>query len=202
MAKEAEEFPVILSGNCNTALGVLSGLNDGSGVVWFDCHGDFNTPETTIGGYLDGRALSMVAGHCWKQLTASIDGFKPVAEENIILIGGRDFDPLEIQNLSVSGITLIPVVMIHEKKFESENLFKPMQSIYLHIDLDVIDPEYVRVNSYSAPGGLFPEDLYAMITRIKSQYQISGLAFTAYDPAFDNDKKVPEIVKNILRIIL
>src|SRR3954469_1333315 len=146
-AVEDGEFPIVLTGNCNAAsVGTLSGLNNDSGVIWFDCHGDYNTPETTIGGFLDGMALSMVAGHCWKQLTASIEGFKPVAEKDITLIGARDFDPLEIQHLSASGITLVSVAMVHEKKYESADAFKPMKSIYLHIDLDVIDPEYVRVN--------------------------------------------------------
>src|SRR4051812_22330677 len=51
-AKEKGELPVVLAGNCNTAIGTLGGLEGDHGVVWFDCHGDFNTPETTVGGFL------------------------------------------------------------------------------------------------------------------------------------------------------
>ena len=47
-------FPLVLSGNCNGSLGTLAGIgsNDQTGIIWFDGHGDFNTPETTESGFL------------------------------------------------------------------------------------------------------------------------------------------------------
>src|SRR5688500_16017886 len=65
-SKEHKEFPMVFAGNCNAAaLGILSGLRDEEGIFWFDAHGDFNTPETSSSGFLDGMALSMVTGSCW-----------------------------------------------------------------------------------------------------------------------------------------
>jgi arginase len=53
-AIEAGQFPLVLAGGCDASKGILSGFDHGHcGVVWFDPHGDFNTPETTISGYLD-----------------------------------------------------------------------------------------------------------------------------------------------------
>ena len=50
----ANQFPLVLAGGCDVSKGILSGFDHGQcGVVWFDAHGDFNTPETTISGYLD-----------------------------------------------------------------------------------------------------------------------------------------------------
>src|SRR4051812_11862552 len=62
-------FPLVLSGNCNAAVGVIAGLAGASsqeevGLVWFDGHADFNTPETTTSGFLDGMGLSMAVAHC------------------------------------------------------------------------------------------------------------------------------------------
>ena len=63
-------FPMVLSGNCNSCLGTIAGINsDQLGVVWFDAHGEFNTPETTRSGFLDGMPLAMATGRCWKRIT-------------------------------------------------------------------------------------------------------------------------------------
>jgi arginase len=202
-AKEKNEFPIILSGNCNTAIGTLSGLRDDSGVIWLDCHGDYNTPETTIGGYLDGMALAMLTGACWTQLTASVRGFKPVPEAKIILIGGRDLDPFEKKRLDESNVTLIPAdELLQEKTIETAEGFPSMNSIYLHIDLDVLDPAFVRINSYSTPGGLLPKELYKTIFTIKKNYTISAVAFTSYDPSYDPDRKVKTVVNEVVNIII
>jgi arginase len=201
-AKTQGEFPVVFSGNCNTAVGTLGGLHNGCGVIWFDCHGDFNTPETTLGGFLDGMALSMVTGHCWKQLTGSVPGFVPVPEENIVLIGARDFDPQEMHVLSASRVMLLTSAMIRQGKNALDEMLPGLQSVYLHIDLDVIDPEYVKVNGYSTPGGLMPEDLYNVVEQVMKKFTISALAFTAYDPSFDPEHKIHQVVTRIIDIVL
>ena len=70
-------FPLILSGNCITSVGTIAGVGAPElGVVWLDAHGDFNTPDTTIGGFLDGMALAIVTGRCWQPLAATVPGFQ------------------------------------------------------------------------------------------------------------------------------
>jgi arginase len=202
-AKAKGEFPIVFTGNCNAAaIGTLSGLQENSGVIWFDCHGDFNTPETTIGGFLDGMAIAMVAGQCWTQLTASVPGYKPVSEDKIILAGARDFDPLELQRLSSSAITVITPEMFRLDEEALNEKFIPMESVYLHIDLDVIDPQYLRANLYSTAGGISPEQLVKMVTLIKSKYRIAALGVTAYDPSLDPDGRVIAIVSAVLKVLI
>jgi arginase len=71
-AVEAGEFPLVLSGNCNTSVGTLSGVGtEGLGVIWFDAHADFNTPETTTTGFTDGTGLAIAVGHCWVTMAES-----------------------------------------------------------------------------------------------------------------------------------
>jgi arginase len=83
----------VLSGNCNSALGTLAGLNERNcGMIWFDAHGDFNTPKTTESTFLDGMGMAIAAGHCWKKLATTIPWFSPLLDSNIIHVGGRDFD--------------------------------------------------------------------------------------------------------------
>ena len=76
----AERFPLVLAGNCNAAVGVVAGLGPGAAVLWCDAHADFNTPETTTGGFLDGMGLATVTGRCWTSMAARVPGFVPVAK--------------------------------------------------------------------------------------------------------------------------
>ena len=90
-AVNSDRFPLVLSGNCGSALGAIAGLNEENlGVVWFDGHGDFNTPETTTSGFLDGMCLATAVGLCWKALARSIPGFKQISGTNVIHCGSRD----------------------------------------------------------------------------------------------------------------
>ena len=74
-------------------------------VLWFDAHGDFNTPETTTSGFLDGMALAAVTGRCWTGLTRAIPGFTPVPESNVTAIGVRDLDEGEAMASQTCGLT-------------------------------------------------------------------------------------------------
>ncbi len=94
-ARTARRFPVVLSGNCLAAVGVIAGLGPGTGVIWIDAHGDFNTPQTTTSGFLDGMTLATATGQCWGELAHSIEGFEPVPENAVVLLGARDLDPGE-----------------------------------------------------------------------------------------------------------
>jgi arginase len=202
-AKQQGEFPIVFTGNCNAAaLGVLSGLQEDLGVIWFDCHGDFNTPETTIGGYFDGMSLSIVAGQCWTQLAESIPGYAPVTEDKIILAGARDVDALEGHRLAASAVRLITPATLSQPESAFDDFRLPVGKIYLHLDLDVLDPAYAQVNEYSTAGGLTPEALYHAIDSIRHRYTIAGVGITAYDPSLDLHKRVPDVVVEVIKRIV
>ena len=102
-------FPVVLSGSCFAAVGVVAGLDEvAPGVVWFDAHGDFNCPETTISGYFDGMGLAILTGGAWQGLLATVPGAKPVPESAVILTGARSLDPPEKPRLEASAVTWLP----------------------------------------------------------------------------------------------
>ncbi len=155
-AREANRFPLVLAGNCNTALGTVAGLDhiDRTGVVWFDAHGDFNTPETTVTGSLDGMALAMLTGRCWTGLSHRVPGFSSAREDASCLVGARDLDALESLALDQSRVWRVPA------QDASGRLPAVLREIaaratgaYLHVDLDVLDPGEGRVNRYASPGG-------------------------------------------------
>jgi arginase len=105
-AREAGHFPIVLAGNCNTAVGTIAGLGAGVGVAWFDAHGDFNTPDTTTSGFLDGQ-LSLFSPAAVGNSSVSISGFQPIADETVCLIGARDVDLLEGRLIAESNVDVI-----------------------------------------------------------------------------------------------
>jgi arginase len=141
-ARVAGRFPLVLSGNCNSAVGTLSGLTPARrAIFWFDAHGDCNTPETTTTGFLDGTGLATSLGMCWRQLAASVSGFQPVAPETTFLLGARDFDPPEAALLERSPISLVPVAQIPDRLrgvLATAALDDTLG--YLHIDLECLGP--------------------------------------------------------------
>jgi arginase len=187
-AREADLLPIVLAGNCNTAVGTLAGLGPGVGVAWFDAHGDFNTPETTTSGFLDGTAVAIITGRCWKQLTATIPGFQPVADERVCLVGARDIDPLEGRLLAESNVDVIAPNNIRSALPRTLNsIGRHVERMYVHLDLDVLDADVAHANKFAVSGGLTIEDIEYALSQIAQTFRIAGVTLSAYDPAGDTD---------------
>jgi arginase len=202
-------FPLVLSGNCNSCLGTIAGLNSAKlGVVWFDAHGEFNTPETTRSGFLDGMPLAMATGRCWKAILETIPGFVPVKESNVILIGARDLDREEEKQLQQSGVNVIG-----SEGVTRDNLLKQIEAalkmlqdrvtgIYLHIDMDALAIEEGAANHFGVFGGLKPELIETAITMVKRYLKIQAGTVASFDPTFDSNGKFLAAGIRCIRLIV
>jgi arginase len=186
-ARDSQRLPIILAGNCSTAVGTVAGLGARStGVAWFDAHGDFNTPETTSSGFLDGTAVSILTGRCWTQLAATIPEFAPIADERVCLIGTRDLDSLERALLDESGVEVVePKNLRSALPVALKSIREHVDTIYVHLDLDVLDSGVARANSYALSDGLTLEDTEYALTEIARVFRIGAVTLSAYDPAGD-----------------
>jgi arginase len=185
--QESGGFPIILAGNCSTAVGTIAGLGARStGVVWFDAHGDFNTPETTSSGFLDGTAVAIMTGRCWTQLAATIPDFTPVADARVCLVGTRDVDSLEGALLDASAVEVVePKHLRTALPRTLKSIREHVDTIYVHLDLDVLDSGVAAANSYAISGGLTLEDVEYALLEIARVFRIAALTLSAYDPAAD-----------------
>ena len=104
-------FPLVVAGNCNVTLGVRAGLQRGgrqeAALLWLDAHGDFNTPDTTESGYLDGMPLAMLCGRAHRDAVEQQLVMAPLAEAAVLHAGGRDFDRRERDSLLASAVRVI-----------------------------------------------------------------------------------------------
>jgi len=201
-AVRANAMPLILSGNCNSSLGTVAGLRQAApgepvGVLWFDGHGDCNTPETFTGDFLDAMGLSTLTGRCWQALAATVPGFTPVADEEVILVGGHGMDEGARSVLEDSRIANVTPATIRARG--SRRALEPalaefgnrgISRLYVHFDVDVLDSAYAPGNGFAPTGGLLPEEILDTLAAVAGEFTIAAAAVASYDPSFDQEDRV------------
>lgn len=200
------DVALVFSGNCHACLGSLSGIGARMTIIWFDAHGDLNTPDTTESGYFDGMALATALGWGWTAMTRQIPGFAAANESDAVLAGGRDLDVAERQLLEQSRVTHhapAPLAERVSKDFERalHAASRPRRA-YVHLDLDVIDPSLMRANRFNAPGGVTVGWLEAALRTVRQYHDIAAVGVTAYDPSFTAPSTAAPIVNRLLRALL
>ena len=192
-------LPVGLLANCSSLLGMLSGLQHSDsggrplrvGMVFIDAHADFNTPETTLSGMLGGMPVAIAAGLGLTRMRLKT-GLEPaLPARHIVEAGVRDTDPLEQDLLDRSEIQQLSVEDIRRR---SENLHRRMQRlsettdvIYIHVDMDVLDPREVPGHPLTVAGGPSSEELAAALIEM-FKYEKAAAFGIASTPFGERDK--------------
>jgi arginase len=143
--------PLVLAGDCLTAVGILAGVQRQRGnlsIIWLDAHGDFNTPEISVSGYLAGMSLAAATGRV-PQLGEPL-GLRAVPDDRCLLIGARDLDPAEADALAASRVTRVAADPDELRAALQEQ--SPMD-VYLHIDVDIVDGSDLAGLRFPAPDG-------------------------------------------------
>lgn len=174
---------VSMAGDCCAAIGVAAGL-ERAGIdpvlVWFDAHGDFNTRETTPSGFLGGMPLAMIAGLGDLSIPGAL-GSRPLPADRIILTDARDLDPGERRLLQESAVHHLPSI---EGVVGALPADRP---IWVHLDVDVIDPREAPAMKYATPGGPSLAALSAVLGRIEQTGRLVAASLSAWDVDRDTD---------------
>jgi arginase len=193
-ARAADFFPLVVGGDCLTSLGTLAGLLDpaATGIAWFDAHGDFNTPEISPSGYLGGMPLACAVGRGLDDLRLRSKLPAPVAERNVALIGARDLDPLEERALAASSVMLVRAADLEGDTTTMDRALHDLGAlpqVYLHVDIDVLDPVEAPGVDFPAASGLQVAQLQDAVRKVAGLGNLHALALTAVNPEKDVDRR-------------
>ncbi|MEP6692479.1 MAG: arginase family protein, partial [Gemmatimonadaceae bacterium] len=201
-------FPIVLAGNCGTSLGTVAGLGDEPvAVIWLDAHGDFNTTDSTTSGFLDGMALATLTGRAWTGMAAGVAGHRAVAERRVALVGGRALDDAETAMLEHSQIALVRAERLLRLGAAAalvpvlDRIREHAGRVYLHIDLDVLDPREAHVNSFAEGGGVPLAMVREVIAVVAQRFEIVAAAMTAFDPQCDDDGRATAAALELLSAV-
>lgn len=200
-------LPIVLSGSCNSCLGVLAGFDHTAcGAVWLDAHADFNTPESTTSGFLPGMSAAIAVGHCYRSYWAQIGDNTPLAEEAIAMFGIRDLSPpAERERLERSAVQVVEWCDGQPKRDVLpvlDELGRRVREIYLHVDLDAFAPEIAPgVADQPAHGGLSAEQAEMIIAATSDRFQIRAVTIATYTPEADQNLSTLQLALSILDLL-
>jgi arginase len=186
-----------LEANCNDLLGMLSGLKYDSngntrrvGLVFYDSHGDFNVPETTLSGMLGGMPVAVAAGHALHNLRQTTGLSEPLPMSDIMWGGVRDLDPLEADRFREYEVRQVSVRDIREISDNFRKQFAALADgvdvVYVHVDMDVLEPDEVPGHGLTVPDGPSSKALAAAIGVMFENPKTVALGI-ASTPSFNRD---------------
>jgi arginase len=181
-ALAAGDTPVLLAADCSVSATTLPAAlrnRPEARILWLDAHGDYNTPETSGSGYLGGMCLAAATGEWDAGLGETVPA------ERVVLAGIRDLDPGERELLERSAATVIGASTV-ETLVAAKNALDGAP-IFVHLDLDVIDPEHFPA-AVPAPGGLHPDKLYDLMDSVLEDSELLGLEVTNFAVPDDEEE--------------
>jgi arginase len=188
---------ITIGGDCGTELASVSHVTDQGDValLWFDAHGDLNTPESSPSSVFNGMVLRTLLGDG----TPGLIPARPVKPSDVVLIGTRELDPPEEEYLAESGIPLLEAGTVTAAQLLAAVRKTGSTRVYIHVDLDVLDPAEFEGLDSPVPFGLSAATLVELIRAVKSEFELVGAGITEFAPTSPEHASVD--LPTILRII-
>ena len=203
-------FTVGLFATCPSMPGMVAGLQHSGptreplriAMLWLDAHPDFNTPETTRSGSLGGMPVAVATGRALQvmRLDAKLD--PPLPDRHIVMGGVRLTDPLEQHLLDTSQIEQLTVEDLQKQTpavwAQLDRLNRITDKIYVHIDMDVLDPREVMAHGNKVPGGPSSEELARLFEAIFTRYpKASAIGFATIPPTDEGGLSIAAVNRMI-----
>ncbi|MBI1270355.1 arginase [bacterium] len=210
-AMDADTIPITIGGDHSLAIGSIAGVSnyyrkrsEEFGLVWFDAHGDINTPDTSSSGNVHGMPLAVSLGHGDKRLTELL-GYTPKVKPNrSVLIGIRDLDQPERDIINQSGITPFTIRDIDHLGLGRVTdlalgaMGHDVSGLHLSFDIDVIDPDTAPGVSTAARGGLNYRESHLALTLLAESQMLRSIDIVELNPAFDIRNKTAELAVELV----
>jgi arginase len=204
-------LPVSVGGDHSLAMGSVAGVarhyrerEQRLGLLWFDAHGDMNTPASTDSGNVHGMALAHLLGLGDDRL-ASVGGFRgKVLPDNVSLIGVRDLDDREKKLVAESGVNVFTMKDIDRRGASSvieqavEIAARGTAGIHVSLDIDVVDPSLAAGVGTPKKGGLTYREAHLCMEMVADSKQLTSFDLVEVNPILDTRNATAELGTELL----
>jgi arginase len=214
-ALAAGVFPLVMGGDHSIAVGTLAGVgnfnrqnNTEFGVVWIDAHGDFNTRQTTPSGNIHGMSLAASAGLGDPGLTQLAGEKRKVDPRNIVIIGLRDVDPGEKQNLKEAGVKCFTMAdvdqlgMAEVARLALAHLPAHLPTLHVSFDVDSLDPQVAPGVGTPVQGGLTYRELHLLMEILAADGRVASAEVVEVNPILDVRNQTASVAVEMLSSLL
>ena len=214
-ALAAGRTPVVLGGDHSIAMGTIAGLSrfhrerqQKIGLIWFDAHGDMNTPETSPSGNIHGMPLAAALG-IGEPTLVNLAGAAPMVEgSRAAVVGLRDVDPAERETIKQSAIGAFTMRDIDERGMRAvmEEAIKRATSgtagIHVSFDLDGMDPDYAPGVGTPSPGGFSYREAHLAMEMLADTGKVLSAELVEVNPILDHRNGTARLGVGLLTSLL
>jgi len=197
-AVDAGTFPLVLGGDHSIAIGTLAGLGAAYakrklrwGTLWVDAHGDFNTPASSPSGNIHGMSLAVACGYGRRELTELHGAFRKLDPENVALVGVRDLDRLEKNNMREAGLRVYTMTEVDrlgmaETARRIVAFFRDrVDRLHVSVDMDVMDPMFAPGVGIPLAGGFSYREVLLLAEELAASGLLASAELVEVNPVLD-----------------
>jgi arginase len=204
-------FPVVLGGDHSIAMGTVAGISSWHaargakiGLIWFDAHGDMNTPESSPSGNVHGMPCASIVGRGPDELIGLASVRPMVTPENVAIVGVRDLDARERAEILDSGVkvfTMRDVDMLGMSEVMRRALAVALDGtggFHLSFDLDGTDPAVAPGVGTPVSGGASLRESHLVMELAAETGKLLGLEITELNPILDEKNRTAEVAVELI----
>ncbi|HEX6954921.1 MAG TPA: arginase family protein [Agromyces sp.] len=198
----ASGTPIVIGGDCGVALASVAAASarhpDDLAVLWLDAHPDLNSPETSPSGAFNGMVLRAIAGEGADGLV--LDPGASIPPARIVVAGARAVDDGEQSFIDEHGVAMLSTDDLGDPQRVLDALAATgVRNVYIHVDLDVLDPSALAGLSYPLPFGVGASELVALLKAVVERFPLAGASIAGFTPA--SPEVAIDDLPTILRVV-
>jgi arginase len=203
---EAGKIPIVLGGDHSVGAGTVSGVAEfyrkqgqKIGLIWIDAHTDINTPDSSPSGNVHGMPLAAIMGLGPPELSNILNFSPKVAPKNCVLVGVRDIDAIERENVRKAGIGVFTMRDIDERGMRAimEEALRMAGNgtagYHVSLDMDWVDPEDAPGVGTPVPGGSTFREAHLAMEIIADHGRMTSMEIVEVNPVIDEHNRTAEL---------
>lgn len=208
-------FPLVIGGDHSIAIGTISGIaahlrarsptrTPQLGVLWFDAHGDLNTPQSSPSGNIHGMSVACLLGKGPRLLTDVEYPGPKLQPDKVVQIGLRDLDESEKALLRESGIhayTMADIDKLGMAGVMEEALgfvTDGTDAVHIDFDIDVLDPQVAPGTGTRKIGGISYREAHLALEMVAERTKIGSMELVEVNPILDEQNKTAELAVGLI----